>query len=89
MTLPSGGNVAQTAAYTGYRGSTGSDFDYRVENGAHVFETTRPLQRREGLTVAVGFEKGAVDPPSKTDKWTEWWTINASMIVLLLAMGAL
>ena len=83
--LPDGARVTQTAGYTGRMGSTERDFDYRQDGGAHVFTTTRPLAHQAGLTVAVGFEKGAVDPPSAADKRAEWWARNAS--ALLLAGG--
>jgi len=79
--LPEGARVTQTAGYTGQMGSTERNYDYRQEGGAHVFTTTRPLSYQAGLTVAVGFEKGAVDPPSAADKSAEWWARNASSLL--------
>ncbi|WP_425409515.1 DUF2207 domain-containing protein [Hyphococcus sp.] len=89
ITLPQGARVNQTAAYTGGQGDTGGAYRYSRDGDAHVFETTSPLMRRQGLTVALGFEKGAVDPPSAADRRAEWWTIHASMIVLLSAIALL
>ncbi|GJL93111.1 DUF2207 domain-containing protein [Hyphococcus sp.] len=83
--FPDGAHVTQTAGYTGRMGSAERNYDYRQEGGAHVFTTTRPLPFQAGLTVAVGFEKGAVDPPSAADKRAEWWARHAS--ALLLAGG--
>ena len=80
--LPDGAPASQTAAYTGGQGESGGAYRYTFENGAHVFWTTRSLLRGEGLTVAVGFEKGVVDPPSPGDLRGEWWQRNASGIVL-------
>lgn len=55
--VPDGAKILQTAGYTGKRGSkTPAGFD--PETG--VFSTSY-LNPNEGLTVAVGFEKGYVD----------------------------
>jgi uncharacterized membrane protein YgcG len=82
VTLPGAAPAVQHAAYTGYEGSTGRDYDYRFEAGAHEFETRARLQAGEGLTVAVGFAKGVVDPPSAADARGLWWAENASAVVL-------
>ncbi len=89
VTLPAGAEVKSTAAYTGRQGEAGGAYSYATSNGAHVFSTTRPLQRGEGLTIAVGFEKGAVDPPSAGDKRAEWWALNASILILAGALALL
>ncbi|NWG92388.1 MAG: DUF2207 domain-containing protein [Parvularculaceae bacterium] len=83
--LPGGAPALQYAAYTGPEGSTRRDYDYRSDGGAHVFETRARLEPREGLTVAVGFAKGVVDPPSAADARGEWWAENASAVVLAAA----
>jgi len=63
--LPDGARILQYAAYTGYRGSTGSDAQARQEGPRRItFETTRPLRTREGLTIAVAWPKGVVQQPS-------------------------
>lgn len=85
ISLPGGAGAVQNAGYTGGQGESGRDFQYRYNAGAHIFETTRSLGVREGLTVSVGFEKGVVDPPSGADARAEWWTLNASRVVLAVA----
>jgi uncharacterized membrane protein YgcG len=50
----------KVAAYSGYPGSRGKDFRYEVDESGVRFETTHPLVPGEGLTVAVGWPKGAV-----------------------------
>ncbi len=80
--LPGGAEAAQHAAYTGHEGSTARDYEYRFDGGAHMFNTRAPLDAGEGMTVAVGFAKGVVDPPSAADARAEWWAENASAIVL-------
>jgi len=65
IVLPAGATVVQSAAYTGPMGATGRDFVAVPprRGGAAAFATTRPLQGREGLTVAVGWPKGFVTEP--------------------------
>lgn len=87
--LPGGAGALQRAAYTGGLGRGDRNYDYAYQNGAHVFTTTQPLKMREGMTVAVGFEKGIVDPPSAADLRAEWWRRNASLLVLAGAISGL
>ena len=80
--LPEGARIGDVAGYTGALGEGANDYSYSQQTGTHVFETTSPLALREGLTVAIGFEKGVVDPPSAADLRAQWWQRNASMISL-------
>jgi uncharacterized membrane protein len=58
----------QAAGYTGAFGASGRDVEVTYpEPGVIRFETTRPLGRLEGLTVAVGFPQGIVTFPSAAD----------------------
>lgn len=82
IALPDGASAVQTAGYTGYLGDADQFYSYRFENGAHNFEATRPFDPGEGMTVAVGFAKGVVDPPSAADARGEWWAANASLVIL-------
>lgn len=82
--LPGGAPATQTSGYTGPLGAAGRDFAYDFAGGAHVFRTTRPLAAGEGLTVAIGFSKGVVDPPSAADARAEWLARNLSRIILTL-----
>lgn len=87
--LPGGAGALQTSAYTGYLGDTEEDFSYRFSGGAHAFETTKPFAPGQGMTVAVGFEKGVVDPPSAADARAEWWAANASFFILAISALAI
>jgi uncharacterized membrane protein YgcG len=62
--LPPGARILRYAGYTGYQGDRGQD--YWANPGDHdiIFEVTRGLAPREGLTVAVSWPKGIVQPPS-------------------------
>lgn len=89
--LPGGAGAIETSAYTGHEGDTDRHYDYRFDKGAHIFTTTAPLAAGMGMTVAVGFAKGVVLPPSAADARAEWWAANASLVILgaaSLAIGA-
>lgn len=85
ISLPGGAPALQHAGYTGREGAQGADYAYAFDNGAHVFASTAPFDAGEGLTAAIGFAKGVVDPPSAADARGEWWTVNASRVILAAA----
>jgi len=87
ITLPKGAQVVGHSAYTGALRDTGQDYDYRQEGGAYVFETTRPLGMREGLTVSLSLAKGVIEPPSLGDKGKLWWLRHGALAVLCLSFG--
>lgn len=89
ITLPPGANVTQTAAYTGALGKSERDFTYTRSGDSHVFATSRALEPGEGLTVAVGFAKGLIDPPSGADRGWLWWQRNGALTILLASIGGL
>lgn len=65
ITLPENLSVTHYAAYTGPLGDQGKN--YLVTNNASnqiSFTTTKPLLPGDGLTIAIGFQKGTVIPPS-------------------------
>ncbi|WP_430250391.1 DUF2207 domain-containing protein [Neorhizobium sp. DAR64860/K0K1] len=72
VTLPGGGQVQQTAAFTGPLGSTARNARMQANGDNAVFSTTRPLGPQEGLTIVAGFPKGVVAVPSK-DQERSWW----------------
>jgi len=66
--LPQGADPIDVAFYTGPKGAEGQDASvYRNGPGNLVFETTRTLAPREGLTVAVSWPSGFVEKPSAGD----------------------
>ena len=62
--LPAGAKILNSAAYTGYQGGRGHDYTVRAGDHDIVFQTTRRLAPKEGLTVAVSWPKGVVHEPS-------------------------
>lgn len=89
ITLPPGARITATSAYTGALNQSGDDYTYRQSGNQHVFETTRGLATQEGLTIAIGFEKGLIDPPSSADVSAIWWQRNGALAILALSIGGL
>lgn len=74
--------------YTGPYGATGSHASARVTAPGRVrFETGRPLQRGENMTIVVGFPKGIVDEPTRVREIG--WFLNDNRGVLVLLVGGL
>ncbi len=84
--LPQGSQITGAQAYTGRLGATGADYAYLPNGDSHIFTTTQPLARNEGLTIAVGFEKGLIDPPSGADRSWLWWQRNGSIAILIASL---
>jgi len=87
VTLPDGGQVQQTAAFTGPLGSTARNARMQANGDNAVFSTTRPLGPQEGLTIVAGFPKGVVAVPSK-DQERSWW-LRDHMGTLIAGAGLL
>ncbi|MGD9979983.1 MAG: DUF2207 domain-containing protein [Hyphomonadaceae bacterium] len=86
VTLPHGANVTQTHGYTGLLGAAGGDYAYSNQGDRHTFEATRPLAEGEGLTIAIGFAKGLIDPPSAADRNAVLWQRYGALGVLSLSL---
>lgn len=70
--LPKGAQMGQLAAFTGAFGATESDARFeQTDAQTAVFQTTRPLAPREGITVAVSFAKGVVPEPTPQQR-SDW-----------------
>ena len=67
--LPPGATVKQHAEYTGRQGESGHDAEVTQASGdRYQVRTTRTLAPYEGFTVAVGWPKGVVTPPTEIEK---------------------
>jgi uncharacterized membrane protein YgcG len=70
---PDGAPVMQTAAYTGYSGNRDNDaLIGETTTGDPSFRMTRALAPGEGLTVAVGWPPGYLDPMTGNQRFTQW-----------------
>ncbi|GAB4359018.1 MAG: DUF2207 domain-containing protein [Oricola sp.] len=85
--LPDGATARDTAAYTGSYGATAQNAEATVSRDGNVvtFETTRPLRAREGLTVAVAFQKGIIAAPTSEQQLA--WFLRDSLGTLIAAGG--
>ncbi|NLS02576.1 DUF2207 domain-containing protein [Rhizobium sp. P32RR-XVIII] len=72
VNLPGGVIATDTNVFTGPLGATEKNAQVSGSDARPVFSTTRPLDANEGLTIAVKFPKGAIDPPSSSDQ-NIWW----------------
>ncbi len=90
VSLPQGfgpENFLKWTAYTGYSGSRERAFKaYIDEMGRLVFETTRKLNKKEGFTIVVGFKKGIVHEPTKSEKFTLYVEDNPSYFIGLAGL---
>jgi hypothetical protein len=85
--LPAGAEIKQSSFYTGPVGATGRSARSEIVSSDTIrFETTDTLGANEGLTVAVGFSKGAVTPPSAATLRAEFIRDNAGMVVAALGI---
>ncbi|UCF20060.1 MAG: DUF2207 domain-containing protein [Gemmatimonadota bacterium] len=64
--LPDEARGIRAVAYTGPSGARGRDYEQEIRGSTVLFETTRRLESREGLTVVVGWEPGLVARPPAT-----------------------
>jgi hypothetical protein len=62
--------------YTGAYGARGEDAVVEPVEGGYAAHTTRPLEAWEGLTVALGWPKGIVEPPSQFARVSEFLRWN-------------
>lgn len=81
--LPSGASVIQEAAYVGGFGAKGKEYETETFGSDLLYTASRPLQPKEGLTVAVGFEKGIIQPPGLFERFGTLIVIILGFIILL------
>jgi len=84
VSLPAGAKAVQMAAYTGVQGGHGEDFRQTTLDDTLVWTTTRILNPREGLTIAVAWPKGFVTEPDFNDQFGWFLRDNAATGVALL-----
>ena len=81
VSLPNGARALSAKAYTGAKGETGRDATAQI-SGNHVeFQTTRPLQLGEGVTIEASFPKGVVLAPTDAQTRAWWWRDNLGAVI--------
>jgi uncharacterized membrane protein YgcG len=82
----------RSVAYTGYRGTAGTDYQEERSGRVLSFRTTRPLRPREGLTVAVAWPAGSIGrPPAwRSAAWflQDNWPVGLPVLTLVLGLLA-
>lgn len=90
IALPDGASILRHAAYTGREGDRRQFFTAQPRAQNRIFfETTRPLRKKEGFTVALAFPKGFVDAPSPEELRAQFWQDNKWFLIglgILLAI---
>ena len=88
ITLPNGAKIQSNSFYTGAQGEKGKDARVVGESGnIIVFVTTTRLPARNGLTVAVAWQKGIVAPPNKLKLAWHFVTDNIAQTLSILGLA--
>ena len=83
--LPSETTGGRAASWTGGYGSRDNAATVRETEQGFYFRLDRPLQFRQGLTVAVAWDPGVVRRPTATDRALAFLQANALLLIPLLA----
>ena len=87
--LPTGAEIGNTASFTGRFGHVRSSARESITSPNTVrFETTEGMLTREGLTVAVAFQKGLVAEPSAGSQQLKALRDNAGISAVLIGATA-
>jgi uncharacterized membrane protein YgcG len=89
VTLPKpvAADKLRLAGYTGYEGSHDHNLTFtRLNDTQILFATTVPLLAGQGLTIAVGFPKGAVAEPTAAQLRAQFIADNATFGVVVIGL---
>ncbi len=94
--LPAGVTGVRAAEYTGAYGSRAQGAQVDILGSNVTVRTLRPLAYREGLTLVVGWDKGFVREPSRSDlvmqflqsNWPLFVPVGAFVFMYLLVVPA-
>jgi hypothetical protein len=87
--LPPGVSGLHASIYTGPRGARDQNATLAIGADTVSSTTTRRLEPGEGFTLAVGFAKGLVPPPSALAQLIDWWQGRLALLLPLLSAGVL
>lgn len=85
VTLPLGTTNIRTNLFTGGYRSRGKDAEAQVVGNGVEVHTTAPLAYHEGLTIAVGFDKGFVHEPGFAERVSLFLRSNWPLVAPILA----
>jgi len=84
--LPGAVTGRRTSSWTGGYGSTRNAASVQKTESGFYFETNRPLNYREGLTIAVAWDPGVVHRPGLIAKATLFFQANWLLFVPLISL---
>jgi hypothetical protein len=83
--IPAG--TLQAAGYVGLQGSREQNIAWNIsDDGRVVFSSRRPLGPREGLTIVLGWPKGYVSEPTRSDKAAFFLSDNRDLVAILAGL---
>jgi hypothetical protein len=82
--LPEGAQGVHASVYTGPQGARGKDALLTIGPREVTAVSTRRLEPGEGLTLAVGFNKGLVTTPSAPARWLGWLKGRLALLLPLI-----
>ncbi len=82
LIFPKGAEIFEHQAYTGRRGTDGSNYAAQKQGNVVGFETTRVLRAGEGLTIAASIRPGVIDPMSAAQIAQLEWIRNGGKVIL-------
>lgn len=85
VVLPVGTTGIRANVFTGAYGSKARDADSDIAGSGVEFRTRGPLGFREGLTIAVAFDKGFVHEPTSAEKALQTLRSNLSLLIPVAA----
>jgi len=86
VVLPAGVTGVRAAEYTGAYGSRAQNAQVDILGSNVTVQTSRPLAYREGLTLVVGWDKGFVNEPTRSDLIAQFFQSNWPLFVPLVAL---
>jgi uncharacterized membrane protein len=81
--LPAGASIVQETGYVGGYGKQGKEYEVESFGSDLLYHVTRPLKAEEGFAIAVGFEKGIINPPGLFERFGTLIVIILGFLILL------
>ena len=81
--LPIGAKIIQNSCYTGSYGNNSSDCSSTKIDDHTIVWSAKNLQQHEGLTIAVGFNKGVFTPPPPPGFLEKYGIFGAVILAIL------
>jgi uncharacterized membrane protein YgcG len=76
----------ETYGFTGPQGYTGRDFKARLEADRFIFETTKPLEAQEGMTIVLWWDKGYLREPTTEQQRSWFYEDNQGIVYAVLGL---